>query len=112
MTDALATALTEVLSSEDKWRAVNNLGDPNVAVAYGALGMAFALIFSNAGAAFGTAKSGLGIVATAAERPDLIFRSIIPVVMAGILGMYGMIIAIIMKSSIQPTDIGSISNPA
>ena len=51
------------------------------------------------GAAFGTAKAGLGIVETAAERPDLIFRSIIPVVMAGILGMYGMIIAIIMKGS-------------
>merc|ERR1740139_146376 len=93
MTDALARALTDI-TSEDRWRAVNNLGDPNVAVAYG------------------TAKSGLGIVATAAERPDLIFRSIIPVVMAGILGMYGMIIAIIMKSSIQPTDIGSIQNPA
>ena len=79
--------------------AVNNLGDPNQAIAFGAIGMAAALIFSNLGAAFGTAKAGLGIVETAAEKPELIFRSIIPVVMAGILGMYGMIIAIIMKGT-------------
>ena len=77
--------------------AVNALGDPNQAIMFGSLGMAAALIFSNAGAAFGTMKAGLGIVELASERPDLIFRSIIPVVMAGILGMYGMIIAIIMK---------------
>ena len=83
--------------TDPDFTAVNVLGDPNQAVGYGALGMAAAIIFSNAGAAFGTAKAGLGIVETAAERPELIFRSIIPVVMAGILGMYGMIIAIIMK---------------
>ena len=81
------------------WTAVNALGDPNQAIGFGGLGIACAIIFSNLGAAFGTAKAGLGIVETAAERPDLIFRSIIPVVMAGILGMYGMIIAIIMKGS-------------
>ena len=79
--------------------AINNLGDPNQAIGFGALGIAAALIFSNMGAAFGTAKAGLGIVEVAAERPALILRSIIPVVMAGILGMYGMIIAIIMKGN-------------
>ena len=77
--------------------AVNVLGDPNMACGFGALGIACAVFFSNAGAAFGTAKSGIGIVEIAAVKPELIFRSIIPVVMAGILGMYGMIIGIIMK---------------
>ena len=79
--------------------AINNLGDPNQAMAFGSFGMAAAIIFSNIGAAFGTAKAGLGIVEVAAHKPELIFRSIIPVVMAGILGMYGMIIAIIMKGT-------------
>lgn len=87
--------------------AVNNLGDPNQAIAFGSLGMAAALVFSNLGAAFGTAKAGLGIVETAAEKPELIFRSIIPVVMAGILGMYGMIIAIIMKGTSKCNTITS-----
>ena len=79
--------------------AMNYLGDPNQALGFGALGIASALIFANLGAAFGTAKSGSAIVEIAADKPELIFRSIIPVVMAGILGMYGMIIAIIMKGS-------------
>ena len=83
----------------DFWNAVNTLGDPNQAIGFGALGIAAALIFANLGAAFGTAKAGVAIVEVSAARPDLIFRSIIPVVMAGILGMYGMIIAIILKGS-------------
>ena len=81
------------------YTAVNVLGDPNQALLFVSLGVAAALIFANIGAAFGTAKSGCAIVEIASEKPELIFRSIIPVVMAGILGMYGMIIAIIMKGS-------------
>ena len=87
------------MSGEPDFTAINALGDPNQAIAFGALGIASALIFANFGAAFGTAKAGCAIVAVASERPDLIFRSIIPVVMAGILGMYGMILAIIMKGT-------------
>lgn len=79
--------------------AVAALGDPNQAIGFGALGIAAALTFSNMGAAFGTAKAGCAIMAIAAEKPELIFRSIIPVVMAGILGMYGMILAIVMKGN-------------
>lgn len=78
---------------------LTNLGDPNQAILFGSLGIAFALVFANIGAAFGTGKAGCAIVEVASSRPELIFRSIIPVVMAGILGMYGMIIAIIMKGS-------------
>jgi len=78
---------------------LTNLGDPNQALVFGAIGVAFALIGANIGAAFGTGKAGCAIVEVASSRPELIFRSIIPVVMAGILGMYGMIIAIIMKGS-------------
>lgn len=39
--------------------------------------------FSALGAAYGTAKSGVGIAAMAVLKPDLIMKSIIPVVMAG-----------------------------
>jgi len=73
------------------------LGDPNQAVLWGALGVVSALFFSNMGAAFGTAKAGVGIVEVTSIKPELVFRSIIPVVMAGILGMYGLIIGIIIK---------------
>ena len=63
------------------------------------MGIVAGLVFANLGAAYGTAKSGVGIVSVAVLKPELLFRSIIPVVMAGVLGMYGMIIAILLKGN-------------
>ena len=77
---------------------MTDLGDPNQAVFFSAMGITSALVFANLGAAYGTAKSGVGIVSVAVLKPELLFRSIIPVVMAGVLGMYGMIIALLLKS--------------
>jgi V-type H+-transporting ATPase proteolipid subunit len=50
------------------------------------------------GSAIGTAKSGVGICSTGVLRPDIIMKSIIPVVMAGILGIYGLIISVILNN--------------
>lgn len=50
------------------------------------------------GAAYGTAKSGVGVSSVGVMRPDLIMRSILPVIMAGILGIYGLIISIVITS--------------
>ncbi|CAG2103643.1 unnamed protein product [Medioppia subpectinata] len=49
---------------------------------FGVMGSASAMIFSALGAAYGTAKSGTGIAAMSVMRPELIMKSIIPVVMA------------------------------
>lgn len=48
------------------------------------------------GAAYGTAKSGTGIAAMSVMRPELIVKSIIPVVMAGILAIYGLVVAVLI----------------
>lgn len=53
-------------------------------------------IFKDLGASYGTAKSGVGISSMGVLKPELIMKSIIPVVMAGILGIYGMIVAVIL----------------
>lgn len=50
------------------------------------------------GAAYGTAKAGVGIASMGVLRPDLVIKSIIPVVMAGVLGIYGLIIAVIIST--------------
>ena len=42
----------------------------------------------------GGGRSGVGICSMGVMRPDLIMRSIIPVVMAGVLGIYGLITAV------------------
>merc|ERR1719258_568931 len=67
---------------------------------FGYMGAAFALIFANLGAAYGTAKSGVGICSMGVLKPELVMRSIIPVVMAGVIGIYGVIVAVIVVSAI------------
>lgn len=57
------------------------------------------------GAAYGTAKSGVGISSMGVLKPELIIKSIVPVVMAGILGIYGLIVAVILFSK------GKLLNP-
>lgn len=52
---------------------------------------------SDLGAAYGTAKAGTGISSISIWRPAVVMKSLIPVVMAGILGIYGMIVAVILS---------------
>lgn len=47
---------------------------------FGVMGATAAMVFSALGAAYGTAKSGTGIAAMSVMRPELIMKSIIPVV--------------------------------
>lgn len=68
---------------------------------FGFMGVSAALIFANLGAAYGTAKSGVGISSMGVIKPELIMRSIIPVVMAGVLGIYGLIVAVILQQKVS-----------
>ena len=52
--------------------------------------------FVDLGAAYGTAKSGIGIASMGVLKPDMIMKSIVPIIMAGILGIYGLIVAVIL----------------
>lgn len=53
------------------------------------------------GAAHGTAKAGVGIMTSGIQSPELIWRNLIPVVMAGVNGIYGLITAIIIVGAIS-----------
>ena len=70
---------------------------------FGYMGIAAALVFANLGAAYGTAKSGVGICSMGVLKPDKIIKSVIPVIMAGILGIYGLIVAVILNQKIGDT---------
>lgn len=50
------------------------------------------------GAAYGTAKAGVGIASMGVLRPELVMKSIVPIVMAGVLGIYGLIISVIIST--------------
>lgn len=64
---------------------------------FGYLGISAAIVMANFGAAFGTAKAGVGISSMGVMRPDAIIKSVIPVIMAGILGIYGLIVAVVLN---------------
>jgi V-type H+-transporting ATPase proteolipid subunit len=51
------------------------------------------------GAAYGTAKSSVGISNMGVLKPDYVMRAIIPVIFAGALGVYGLIIAVILSGN-------------
>ncbi|XP_042908717.1 V-type proton ATPase 16 kDa proteolipid subunit c-like [Parasteatoda tepidariorum] len=68
---------------------------------FGVMGSASAATFTALGAAYGTAKSGIGISAMAIRKPELIMKSIIPVVMAGIIAIYGLVVAVLIANNIK-----------
>uniref|UniRef100_A0A2R5L2S8 V-type proton ATPase proteolipid subunit n=1 Tax=Hirondellea gigas TaxID=1518452 RepID=A0A2R5L2S8_9CRUS len=70
---------------------------------FGVMGATSAMVFSALGAAYGTAKSGVGIAAMSVMRPELIMKCIIPVVMAGIIAIYGLVVAVLIAGKLQPT---------
>merc|ERR1712100_727445 len=77
---------------------------PSSSFFFGFMGCSSALVFACLGAAYGTAKSGVGVSAMGVMRPELVMRSIIPVVMAGVIGIYGLIIAVIIGTNISSSD--------
>merc|ERR1712048_712542 len=78
----------------------------------GFMGVTSAIVFANLGAAYGTAKSGVGISSMGVMRPDMIMRSIIPVVMAGVLGIYGLITAVIINGKMESASYSAYSGYA
>ncbi|GIK00257.1 V-type proton ATPase 16 kDa proteolipid subunit 2 [Aspergillus viridinutans] len=75
---------------------------PKFAPFFSFAGIASAMIFGSMGAAYGTAKSGIGISGVGTFRPDLIMKSLIPVVMSGIIAVYGLVIAVLIAGDMAP----------
>merc|ERR1712084_58408 len=88
-----------------KSSAKMQLCDPSSAF-FGFMGVTSAVVFANLGAAYGTAKSGVGISSMG------VMRSIIPVVMAGVLGIYGLITAVIINGKMTSGDYSAYSGYA
>ncbi|ORX34566.1 vacuolar ATP synthase 16 kDa proteolipid subunit [Kockovaella imperatae] len=74
---------------------------PVYAPFFGAMGCTSAIVFTCIGAAYGTAKSGVGISAMAVLRPDLMMKCAIPVVMAGIIAIYGLVVSVLISGDLK-----------
>jgi V-type H+-transporting ATPase proteolipid subunit len=70
--------------------------DDNTPYFFAYMGIASALVFANLGAAYGTAKSGVGIASLGVIDSSKVLKGLIPIIMAGILGIYGVIISVLL----------------
>jgi len=74
---------------------------PDWAPFFGYMGAASCVVLSNFGSAWGTWNAGVGVCKMGINYPSGIMKNIVPVVMAGVLGIYGMIVAVIITQDIS-----------
>ena len=72
---------------------------PPIAPFFSYLGIGCALALTSIGSAYGTFKSASGIFTVCAVHPEQIYKGLMPVIMAGIVGIYGLVAAIIVAPS-------------
>ncbi|KAG2184904.1 hypothetical protein INT43_000817 [Umbelopsis isabellina] len=77
---------------------------PTWAPFFGFAGVFSAMVFSSLGAAYGTARSGIGIAGIGPFRPELVMKSLIPVVMSGIIAVYGLVVAVLIVGQMSPSS--------
>lgn len=54
------------------------------------------------GAAYGTARAGSAIASVGVANPGIVMRALVPVIMAGILSIFGLVIAIFITTGSTP----------
>ncbi|KAH9480258.1 V-type proton ATPase 16 kDa proteolipid subunit [Psilocybe cubensis] len=59
------------------------------------------LFMEGIGASYGTAKSGVGISAMSVLRPDLMMKCVVPVIMAGIIAIYGLVVSVLIAADLE-----------
>jgi len=65
----------------------------------GMMGMVSSMVFSTIGSAYGMAKAGVAVCSIGIMHPDKLMKSLIPVIMAGMIGIYGLLIGIILVTT-------------
>eukprot|EP00578_Thalassiosira_sp_NH16_P018339 CAMPEP_0181093720 /NCGR_PEP_ID=MMETSP1071-20121207/9602_1 /TAXON_ID=35127 /ORGANISM="Thalassiosira sp., Strain NH16" /LENGTH=246 /DNA_ID=CAMNT_0023175985 /DNA_START=89 /DNA_END=830 /DNA_ORIENTATION=+ len=83
---------------------------PSWALSLGYLGVASGAVLSNWGSAWGTWKSGVSLLNTGIRHPSSVMKNVIPVVMAGVIGIYGLIVAVILAGNIDKPTVGTNEN--
>uniref|UniRef100_A0A0X3PKK6 V-type proton ATPase proteolipid subunit n=1 Tax=Schistocephalus solidus TaxID=70667 RepID=A0A0X3PKK6_SCHSO len=74
---------------------------PLYAPFFGIIGTSASMIFCACGAAYGTARSSMGISCMAVRKPELIMKSLVPIVMAGIIAVYGLVVSVLIAGQVS-----------
>lgn len=77
---------------------------PSYATVFGYVGAAGCMILSCWGSAWGTWKAGLAVCHMGIDYNKGVIKNIVPIVMAGVLGIYGLIVSVIITQSISIPD--------
>ena len=59
---------------------------------------------------WGTWKAGVSLLNTGIRHPGSVMKNVIPIVMAGVIGIYGLIIAVILGGNIPSPTVGTGEN--
>jgi len=73
---------------------------PAYAPIFGYLGVAACSCLANFGSAWGTWRAGIGLCKMGVDYPRGIMKNLVPIVMAGVLGIYGLIVSVIITQGI------------
>lgn len=71
---------------------------PMYSTFFGSMGSMFSMALTCVGSAYGTAKASVGISSMGVMKPELVMKGILPVIFAGIVPIYGIIICIMITS--------------
>ncbi|EKE40168.1 V-type ATPase, C subunit protein [Entamoeba nuttalli P19] len=71
---------------------------------FGSMGITASIVFTVFGGAYGTAKSSVGISSVGVMKPEFIMKSVIPVIFAGIIGLYGLIVCILLFINVTKSE--------
>lgn len=72
---------------------------PAMATFFGLGGAFFCMVLASLGSAYGMSKAGVAVTSIGILHQEKIVKSLIPVVMAGMLGIYGVLVSIIVVTS-------------
>jgi V-type H+-transporting ATPase proteolipid subunit len=91
------------MSSVNVAIAIDDVNCPAWSPFFGFAGIFIGVVFACAGSAFGTAKCGIGLASASLINKSVIVRGLIAPIMAGIIGIYGLVFAIVILDSIRNT---------
>ena len=77
---------------------------PPYAPIFGFVGIFLCVSLGSFGAAVGTFTAGRAILTFSIRSPHSIMRLMLPVIMSGVLGVYALVVAVVIHSSMSPPD--------
>jgi len=77
---------------DDDYAPYNPTQCPSWALAVGYAGVSLSVILCNVGSAIGTYKSGVSLLHAGIRNPKQAMKNIIPIVMSGVIGIYGLVV--------------------